>query len=110
MMKDYQKISDQIIEYYKLKKELKGLSAETLQNSKKEKHSYFLNIEHFLKNQIFDGGELLKILNDFYSEYSSKYKDIEEENGKLESALEEIKVIINGKKGTIIEDIENILR
>ena len=91
-MRDYQEISDQIRGYCKLKKELEGLSAEALQNSNKEKYSHLLNIEHSLKNQIFDGEELLKIADDIYSKY------------------EEIKLIIDGKNGTMIEDIENILR
>ena|SRR3989344_2560884 len=105
MMKDYQKISDQIIEYYKLKKELKGLSAEVLQNSNREKYSYFLNIEHSLKNQIFDGGELLVILNDL----SPKDENPKKENNKIENLLGDIKVIINGKNGAIISEICDVL-
>ena len=108
-MRDYRKISEKIKNYNKLKKELKGLSAEALQNSKKEKYSHFLNIEHSLKNQIFDGGELLKIADDIYSEYSSKDQCIEEEKGKLEDTLKKLLVIINGKNGAIVDEFKKII-
>ena len=124
-MRDYQEISNQIRGYYKLKKELEDLSVEALKNFGKEKYSYFLNIEHSLKNQIFDGEELLKITEDIYSEYSSKNAYIEEKNGELEkenselknaleknSKLENILKVIVGitKNGTIIEQIQNVLK
>ncbi|MBI2003871.1 hypothetical protein HYS72_00200, partial [Candidatus Pacearchaeota archaeon] len=82
-MTDYQEISDKIEEYYELKDELKGLSAEALQNSKEYRRS--LAIDNYLKNQIFDGGELLKIANNIYT----KYENLKKENGELENKLEE---------------------
>jgi|SRR3989338_3343998 len=118
-MRDYQEISEQIKKYSELKKELKGLSAEVLQNS--EKYRQFLTIDYFLKNQIFTGEELSEIFNYAQEEYekikesyertekeNSELRNSLEEKSKLENILKEIVGIIKG--GTIIDQIKNVIR
>ncbi|MDP2672543.1 MAG: hypothetical protein Q8O84_01905 [Nanoarchaeota archaeon] len=103
-MKDYQEISDKIINYIKLKKELKGLSAEALQNSKE--YRQFLAIDGSLKNQIFDGGELMQILDEVYQEYGQDIKEKEDKEKQINKLLNNLEGIIKGKEGTIIKEIK----
>lgn len=105
-MRDYQEIFEDIRECIELKEELNSLPAEVLKNSKKEIYSRFLNIEYSLKNQIFNGEELLGIFENIYTEYEQKIEEKEDKEKQIDKLLNNLEKIIKGKEGTIINELK----
>ena len=102
-MEEYKEL---LKKYLSLKKKTEGLSKGQLQNIPPE-YGALLDIQEELKNYVFSGVENAQIIYSLLEERKIEF----EKNINIEHSLmvKDLKKIIQGKNGPIIDDLEGLI-